>query len=281
MATLQRTLLPFEKLNRELESLEKLYNEGKKLYEKAFSSLDQSIFSLPKYEEFNSATPTFLGAIQLFKDTLQEKGKSLSRSKALSPYRQVIAIDMVNQLSNFMGQIGDLLKTASTNKKIRQIVFETVVDQLKHMKEKAGSIPELACLAAWLDKSPFFSENEIENEKITEWLKAYPLSQIQSIENTCTENYKNPVFADFMKKTLFKDKISYPAALCVTLSVSFLISTLQFNGISSFLAPFLQICYPAFIVLTLLNILHKLYGFKPVKLMFYATIGVSLATYLI
>jgi branched-chain amino acid:cation transporter, LIVCS family len=90
-----------------------------------------------------------------------------------------------------------------------------------------------------------------------------------------TEIALTAIFADFLR-TLLKEKISYPAALVITLVLSFLVSTLHFGGISALLAPVLQVCYPALILLALLNILYKLYDFKPVKSLFYGTLGTSL-----
>lgn len=96
-----------------------------------------------------------------------------------------------------------------------------------------------------------------------------------------TEIALTMVFANFLQKTICKEKISYPVALGLTLFVTFWISILHFDGIATFLAPILQVCYPALIVLTLVNILHKLYDFKPVKLLFYGTFLVSLIAYFV
>lgn len=73
------------------------------------------------------------------------------------------------------------------------------------------------------------------------------------------------VFAEFAQTHLFADKIRYETALLGTLVISFFVSTLHFNGIVLFLHPILQVCYPALIVLSVLNIFYKLYHFKPVK----------------
>lgn len=96
-----------------------------------------------------------------------------------------------------------------------------------------------------------------------------------------TEIALTAVFAEFLRKTLFKEKLSYSSALMITLAVAFLVSTLHFEGISAILVPVLQMCYPALIVLSLLNILHKAYGFKPVKRIFYTTVGVTFALQLL
>jgi LIVCS family branched-chain amino acid:cation transporter len=94
-----------------------------------------------------------------------------------------------------------------------------------------------------------------------------------------TEIALTVVFSEFLRKNLFKEKISYRVALLMTLLITLVISTLNFQGISSFLAPILQICYPALIVLTILNILYKFYHFAPIKILFYGTFAISLIAY--
>lgn len=96
-----------------------------------------------------------------------------------------------------------------------------------------------------------------------------------------TEIALTAVFAEFLHETLFKEKFSYQVSLLLTLGLSFLVSTLQFEGISSFLVPILQIFYPALIVLCILNVLHKLYGFQPVKSIFYGAAAGTLALQLL
>ncbi len=72
-------------------------------------------------------------------------------------------------------------------------------------------------------------------------------------------------FADFFQKEVFKNKISYPIVLLGSLLVTFCVSTFEFTGISAFLGPILQICYPGLIVLTLLNIAYRWKNFRPIK----------------
>lgn len=88
------------------------------------------------------------------------------------------------------------------------------------------------------------------------------------------------VFANYLHKILLRERFSYISCMVSTLFISFLISTLQFDGISHFLNPILQVCYPGLIVLTLLNLCNKLYGFQPVKRIFYFVIILSLMGYL-
>lgn len=88
------------------------------------------------------------------------------------------------------------------------------------------------------------------------------------------------VFAEFIKEDIFFEKIGYVPSLIGTLAMTFFVSTLNFTGIASFLEPILMLCYPALITLTLLNILYKLYGFKPVKLPVAAVFLISLGYFL-
>lgn len=74
------------------------------------------------------------------------------------------------------------------------------------------------------------------------------------------------VFAEFIHNDISANKIGYIPALIGTLIVTYFISTLNFMGIAKILFPILQICYPALIALSLLNIAFKLYHFKPVKI---------------
>lgn len=87
------------------------------------------------------------------------------------------------------------------------------------------------------------------------------------------------VLAEFLRKTVFKEKVRFELTLGLTLLVSFAVSTLHFEGISLFLVPILQIFYPALIVLTILNVMYKLFDFKPVKLIFYGTFVFTLLAY--
>jgi LIVCS family branched-chain amino acid:cation transporter len=71
-----------------------------------------------------------------------------------------------------------------------------------------------------------------------------------------------PLFADFLKADVAKNKISDRVAILITLVITFLVSTLEFSGIASFLAPILEVLYPPLIVLTVMNIATKLWGTK-------------------
>ncbi|MCB1112002.1 MAG: branched-chain amino acid transport system II carrier protein [Chlamydiales bacterium] len=74
------------------------------------------------------------------------------------------------------------------------------------------------------------------------------------------------VFAEFIHADISKGKIKYPYALIGTIVATYFVSTLNFTGIVAALAPILSVGYPALIVLSLLNIMYKLYKFEPVKI---------------
>lgn len=76
------------------------------------------------------------------------------------------------------------------------------------------------------------------------------------------------LFAEFLKKEVTKDKINLSTALATTLGIAFFTSTLEFSGIASILGPILEAIYPALIVLTVLGIFHKLWGWRTVRLPF-------------
>lgn len=88
-----------------------------------------------------------------------------------------------------------------------------------------------------------------------------------------------PLFADFLKTDVARDKISDPVAVLITLGITFLVSTLEFSGIASFLAPILEVLYPPLIVLTVMNIATKVWGTKkrywPVVLTLLAKLCIS------
>lgn len=87
-------------------------------------------------------------------------------------------------------------------------------------------------------------------------------------------------FTDFVQKEVFQDKVSYEAILIASLLLTFFVSTFEFTGISSFLGPILQICYPGLIVLTLLNIAYRLKEFKPIKVPVFIAFTLSACLYI-
>ncbi len=86
-------------------------------------------------------------------------------------------------------------------------------------------------------------------------------------------------FTDFIQKEIFKEKISYEITLFGAIVLTFFVSTFEFTGISTFLGPVLQICYPGLIVLTILNITYRLKNFNPIKIPVMIVFVVSLCAY--
>lgn len=66
-------------------------------------------------------------------------------------------------------------------------------------------------------------------------------------------------FAQFFQMTICKEKIRYETALLASVCATFFVSTLEFQGISAFLGPILELLYPALIVLTFVNIAYCLW----------------------
>lgn len=87
-------------------------------------------------------------------------------------------------------------------------------------------------------------------------------------------------FTDFIKLEVFKDKVSYEMTLIGALLATFFVSTFEFTGISAFLWPILQICYPGLIVLTILNIANRLCGLSALKLPVFLAFAFSTVMYL-
>lgn len=89
------------------------------------------------------------------------------------------------------------------------------------------------------------------------------------------------VSAEFIHKDLTFNRVNYHTSLTITLVISYYVSTLNFTGIASMLAPFLYVLYPALIVLSFLNIIYKIYHFKPVKIPFFSTLLLIAIIYLL
>jgi branched-chain amino acid:cation transporter, LIVCS family len=88
------------------------------------------------------------------------------------------------------------------------------------------------------------------------------------------------VFAEFLQNGVFNGKVSYEIALIGSLIVTFFVSTYEFSGISAFLEPILQICYPGLIVLTFLNIAYSLKKVQPVRIPVFLTFAIATVIYL-
>lgn len=69
------------------------------------------------------------------------------------------------------------------------------------------------------------------------------------------------VCSDFLHKEIFKERFDYRIWVVLTLAITYAFCFIGFSGIVSMLAPILQIGYPALIMLTLMNISHKVFNF--------------------
>lgn len=74
------------------------------------------------------------------------------------------------------------------------------------------------------------------------------------------------LFADFLRKDIAKERIKAPTAIITTLCIAFCTSTLEFSGIAKVLSPILEVIYPALIVLTVLSIFYKLWGWTMIRM---------------
>lgn len=88
------------------------------------------------------------------------------------------------------------------------------------------------------------------------------------------------VFTEFLHYDIFKEKIGYIPSLLITLVITYFVSSWGFEGIAKIVTPALQMTYPALIVLSFVNLLHKLFHFKPVMTPVYVTFAISLIMYL-
>ncbi len=87
------------------------------------------------------------------------------------------------------------------------------------------------------------------------------------------------VFAEYLEREITKHKLNYTACLIITLVLTYFTALLNFEGIVRLVGPALQVVYPALIVLSLCNLLYKLYGFDMVKTPFYMALTASVVGY--
>lgn len=87
------------------------------------------------------------------------------------------------------------------------------------------------------------------------------------------------LFADFLRHEVTQEKINNKLALFITLTIGFLVSTLEFAGIAKFLGPVLETIYPALITLTVVNIGCKFLKVQSSHWPFTLTIIAKLCTF--
>lgn len=69
-------------------------------------------------------------------------------------------------------------------------------------------------------------------------------------------------FAGFVHQELLGGKYNYTLILAVSVLVTFIVANFEFQGITQFLTPVLEICYPFLIALTAYNLIERLYQLK-------------------
>jgi LIVCS family branched-chain amino acid:cation transporter len=85
----------------------------------------------------------------------------------------------------------------------------------------------------------------------------------------------NNIYARYICSKLKLSENAYYFVLLITTFISFMISLLDFKGIAGFLAPVLQISYPALIVLTICGIFFREYRILKITA-FYMTLFITL-----
>ncbi len=71
------------------------------------------------------------------------------------------------------------------------------------------------------------------------------------------------VFSDYLKKTLFKEKLGYRTCLFISVSISFIMSTVGFENLSLFISYIMTILYPVLLIMTTLACGRKLLQKRP------------------
>jgi branched-chain amino acid:cation transporter, LIVCS family len=85
------------------------------------------------------------------------------------------------------------------------------------------------------------------------------------------------VFASYLHRDVFHGKTSYLNALLLTIGITAVMSNLGFAGIMKILFPIITLIYPALIVLAIMHMAQKLWGFNFIKVPVALTFVASLA----
>ncbi len=89
------------------------------------------------------------------------------------------------------------------------------------------------------------------------------------------------ICADYIKDDILRNKFQFLVPLLLTLGISAIIATLGFSGIANMLSPILTTLCPGLIVLSVVNIIHKIYEIRVAKMPVYATFVLSTVGHLI
>lgn len=84
------------------------------------------------------------------------------------------------------------------------------------------------------------------------------------------------VSAEFFRKEIFYNRVSYFHSLILTMVIALLFSWLGFSGIMRLVIPVLMVLCPSVIALVVANLLNYFFGFKYIKTPFYGVLLMSL-----
>jgi branched-chain amino acid:cation transporter, LIVCS family len=87
------------------------------------------------------------------------------------------------------------------------------------------------------------------------------------------------VFSEYLQFEVFKRSLSFPICLGITSFAALIPANFGLGKILTFSIPLIMIIYPAVIILTICNILYKLYDFKLVKIPVMITLLASFLNY--
>ncbi len=89
------------------------------------------------------------------------------------------------------------------------------------------------------------------------------------------------ISANYIRKDLMRGKGTFFQGAFISLGLSTILANLGFMGIADMLSPLLQILCPGLILLSILNIFHKLYEMKMRKAPIYAAFAISMIGYFV
>ncbi len=84
------------------------------------------------------------------------------------------------------------------------------------------------------------------------------------------------VFAEYLHQEIVGGRLSYTTSLAMTVATTCFMTNLGFSGLMAFIEPIIVVCYPGLIVLALVNLAHKLFGFTHVRIPVLTTLVVFL-----
>jgi len=89
------------------------------------------------------------------------------------------------------------------------------------------------------------------------------------------------ISAEYIHRDFMRGKGNMNLAIALSLGLSMLMANLGFMGIAKMLSPILQILCPGLIILSVLNIFHKLYEMRIRRLPVYVAFAISFVSYLV